>query len=228
MKAYTFDWLRTSPIAQLLCCVDGHELDTMHRDNMVRADVRAAMAEHMGYARGGDCIRAVMQHTLQHEQYNLGDHTVLTEVMPNCTTAEVPIAHRLIREANEGVRRTHRAWDEYFARMGVDPLTLSSCVRPARIIPRFAAAMALHVRSKLGRLDPTEANVLLVQRKYLEVCGRSNVRTVDIISHQQFVVNAVFGEDLLDRVGLVRARAPRWMRWLADAPVVKAAPQPVC
>jgi len=81
-------------------------------------------------------------------------------------------------------------------------------------VPKFAAACALHLRSKLGSLNNNEANILLVQRKYLELCRRHKLRDVDTVLHQQFVMNAVFTEGVLDEVATVRRRLPRWISWL--------------
>jgi len=150
-----------------------------------------------------------MATTLRDDAYDLGDGS-------------------LLQQANRGVHRTNREWDDYFDQLGVPRNLLAGTdqqmlgvARPARVVPRFAAAMALHLRAKLGKLAYSEANLLLVQRKYLEVCSRKHVRDVDAVSHQQFVVNAFFGEDVLDRVGTVRLRTPWWVRWLSDQPVLR-------
>jgi hypothetical protein len=132
-----------------------------------------------------------------------------------------------IRQANIGIKRTEREWDAYFKRMGLDPL--SECrFEQAQIIPKFAAACALHIRTKLGAMEANEANVLLVQRKYLEVCRRLNVRDVDIVLHQGFVMNAVFTESVLDDVASSRRRLPAWIKWLDEVEPTGCVPRSVC
>jgi hypothetical protein len=111
--------------------------------------------------------------------------------------------------------------------MGLDPL--SECrFEQAQIIPKFAAACALHIRTKLGAMEANEANVLLVQRKYLEVCRRLNVRDVDIVLHQGFVMNAVFTESVLDDVASSRRRLPAWIKWLDEVGPTGCVPRSVC
>ena len=120
----------------------------------------------------------------------------------------------LLRQATKGVRRTVKEWDMYFTNLGLDPCKLSGNeLLPACVVPKFAAAAALSLRAKLGRLPSNDANCLLVQRKYLELCNRRGVRDVDVVSHQQFVMNTFFGERVLDHVALTRSRLPAWMKW---------------
>lgn len=205
-----------SPNLVGLCCggVDG--LDEIAADARMRRSVRNEMRQQPGFLPGRDCLVSVMAVTLRDDAYDLGDMS-------------------LLEEANRGVTRTHQEWQDYFAKLGV-PRNLEagtdqqqlSAQRPAQVVPRFAAAMALHLRAKLGRLAYNEPNLLLVQRKYLEVCKLKHVRDVDTVSHQQFVVNAFFGEDVLDRVGTARQRTPWWVRWLTDQPVLKSAPLQAC
>jgi len=94
--------------------------------------------------------------------------------------------------------------------------------QPVRVVPRFAAACVTCLRAKFGRLQPTEANLLLIEREYLRVLRETSVRNADIVAHQQYVMNTFFNEDALDRTALVRARLPRWLREAFGA----AAPMP--
>lgn len=96
----------------------------------------------------------------------------------------------------------------------------------ARIIPKFAAAVCLHLKAKFGHLSRDEANMLVVQRDYLKICREHGVRDVDIASHRQFVLNAFFTEDVMEHIALTRTRAPKWMR-RREAPSLPAKPQ-VC
>lgn len=205
-----------SPTVAGLCCGGVAEPEVVELDTRMRRRVRAEMRKQPGFLPGRDSLVSVMAVTLRDDAYDLGDMS-------------------LLEDANRGVTRTHAQWEAYFATLGV-PRNLEagtdrqmlSVDRPAQVIPRFAAAMALHIRAKLGRLNYNEANLLLVQRKYLEVCKLKHVRDVDAVSHQQFVVNAFFGEDVLDRVATARQRTPWWVRWLGDHEVLRPQPLQAC
>jgi len=92
--------------------------------------------------------------------------------------------------------------------------TAALCVAPVRIVPAFAADMVLLLKSHLGPLSLTDANVLLVNTEYHRVCRGLSVRYVDQAVHRQHVVNAFFTEDVFDVVGQTRSRLPRWLRLL--------------
>jgi len=181
--------------------LDGSDLECYQTDKAVRAALRDNMRAHMGYSGRDSCVANAVTEVFVATGYDLADGGG-------------------IRKANEGVRRTKREWDAYFADLGIkveacyESTTRGANERPARIVPKFAAACALHIRSKLGSLATNDANVLLVQRKYLELCRRHGVRDVDTVLHQQFVMNAVFTECVLDEVATVRRRLPRWVSWL--------------
>jgi hypothetical protein len=201
LKRWALTVVEESPLIQTLCCLDASELECYRVDQLVRSSVRDEMRLHMGYTRMETCVASAIQEVLADTGYDLSDGAG-------------------IREANQGIKRTLAQWDEYFSGIGVDPRQLEdasgreSNKRPARIVPKFAAACALHIRTKLGTLSSSEANMLLVQRKYLELCRRHRVRDVDVVLHQQFVMNTVFTEGVLDEVATVRRRLPRWIQWL--------------
>lgn len=94
------------------------------------------------------------------------------------------------------------------------------------VVPKFAAAVTLCLRAKFGTLALNEANRLLIEREYLRICLKSTVRNVDIVAHQQCIMNAYFMEGVLDQQNTIRSRAPRWLREafgsvpLATAPTV--------
>jgi len=92
-----------------------------------------------------------------------------------------------------------------------------------QIVPRFAAALTLVLRSKFGRMAYHEANRLLIEREYLKVCRDANVRHCDIEYHRQFVINTYFNEGVTDELSTVRTRLPRWLR-AAFGNVPNAAP----
>lgn len=188
-----------NPLLQALCCLDAEEVEFYQRDQDVRAEIRKEMRSHMGYGGLATCVSAVMDTVYRDTGYDLGDHGT-------------------IRKANEGVTRTAREWDAYFTKLGVNPLSLyeeAACPRVC-VVPKFAAAVSLEIRTRLGKMQANEANMLLVQRKYLEICRRHGVRDSDTIAHQQFVMNTVFTEDVLDHVASVRKRMPAWLRWATD------------
>lgn len=186
------------------------ELECYRTDQRVRACVRAEMREHLGYESRETCVANAIDTVFRETGYDLADNGS-------------------IRQANKGVKRTIKEWDAYFLRMGVDPLMLDRDVgRRAKIVPKFAAACALHIRTKLGALANNEANVLLVQRKYLELCRKHGVRDVDTVLHQQFVMNTVFTESVLDDVAASRRRLPGWISWLESVPATGSIPAQVC
>jgi len=203
------DAIASSDAVCALLCVNKQDWLDVRSDQEVRKEIRKAVTAHVRNGTTSDCVDQAMLESLVEEGYDLGDMG-------------------WIRKANEGVKRTARQWDAYFARLGVDPCSgITERKEVVRVMPKFAAAVALHMRTLLGKMGATEANVLLAQRKYLEICRRRGVRDVDIVAHQQHVMNAFFTEDVLDRVGLAVARAPSWVRWLScvrrssgDAPTV--------
>lgn len=187
-----------SPLLQILCCYDSREVQSYKADREIRRDIRESMRTHMGYGANATCVENVIVETFNETGYDLS----------NLSTIRIQCA---------GVRKTMAAWDLHFEKLGVNPLQLDGVdAKPTSVVPRFAASMALMLRAKLGRLATNEANTLLVEREYLRVARKLHVRDVDIVAHQQFVLNAVFGEQFLDSVALTRSRVPRWMRWAFD------------
>lgn len=198
-----------SPILQTLCCYDSREVESYKADREIRHDIRESMRTHMGYGTAATCVENVMLETFNTTGYDLSNFST-------------------IRTQCAGLRKTMTQWDEFFQSKGVDPFKLVDFeILPTCVVPKFAASMALMLRSKLGRLAPNDANTLLVEREYLRVARKLNVRDVDIVAHQQFVMNAVFGETLLDSVALTRSRIPRWMRWAFEVET-PTAPVRVC
>lgn len=187
---------------------DFDDLAMYRRDEQVRACIRAEMREHVGADRRDTCVANAIDITLRSIGYDLSDLGS-------------------IRQANIGVKRTFKEWEAYFKDRDVDPL--ATCrFSQAQVIPKFAAACALHIRAKLGAMEANEANVLLVQRKYLEVCRRHGVRDVDTVLHQGFVMNAVFTESVLDDLASSRRRLPAWIRWLDEVQPTGSVPRAVC
>lgn len=196
LKKFVGDALLDSPFwSRALCCFSDAEITSFKRDEEVRKDIRARMRLHMGYTGKYTAVETAIIDEFNETGYDLANISTL-------------------QDTNKGVKRSLRGWDNYFAKLGVNPLKLSKMeLSPACVVPRFAAAMTLHLRSVLGRLSYSEANALLVEREYLRVARLSFVRKVDIVGHQQFVMNAFFGEHVLDHVALTRSRLPQWLKW---------------
>lgn len=206
VKRWCLDLLERSAF----CCSqqDFDDLAMYRRDELVRACIRKEMREHVGAEQRETCVANAIDTTLRTIGYDLSDLGS-------------------IRQANIGVKRTEKEWDAYFKRMNVDPL--ATCrFKQAQVIPKFAAACTLHIRAKLGAMEATEANLLLVQRKYLEICRRHNVRDVDIVLHQGHVMNAVFTESVLDDLASSRRRLPAWIKWLDEVSPTGSVPRAVC
>lgn len=181
-------------------------MDNFVTERKITSEMRDCMRMHGSYGFRNNCVEQVVTEVFNETGYDL------------CNISR-------IRLANVGVKRTFKEWDSYFLKMNVDPLKISEVeLLPACVVPKYAASMALHLRTKLGRLAPNEANMLLAEREYLRVSRGMNVRDVDIVSHQQFVLNALFGEDLLDQIALTRTRLPAWMKWAFDVKSLNAAP----
>jgi hypothetical protein len=215
VKRWILNVIEESPIIQLLCCVDGNVLEIHRQDELVRQELRSELRKHLGYNGRDTCVSNAIDEVLQTTGYDLADGGS-------------------IRKANLGVTRTISGWDAYFKGLGVaDPLLYCAGVdsdssRNACIVPKFAAACTLHIRTKLGALAVNEANMLLVQRKYLEICRKHGVRDVDTVLHQQFVLNAVFTESALDDVATSRRRLPQWVSWLSSLDKTNRVDSTIC
>lgn len=193
-KTWWYNVTTHSEIAQLLCCVDATEVDNYLEDCSVREDVRAAMREQVGYNSLPTCVSAVLVDVRRNADY----------VMDNSE----PI-----------YRKTVRDWDQFFEQNKLDidapRHDILGCLakpQPVLVVPKFAAAVTLHIKAKLGVLAKNESNLLLVQRKYLEICRDHNVRDCDAAAHLQVVLNAYFTEDVFERIAKTRLRAPAWLR----------------
>jgi hypothetical protein len=82
----------------------------------------------------------------------------------------------------------------------------------AKLTSRFVAACVMHLRSKLGHMTESEANIMVVERLYNKVCGDHNVRVVDIDLHRQVVLNLFFDDVAYQHVADSRVRLPGWLQ----------------
>jgi len=190
-------------------CGCASDVESFRQDQHIRQTIRESMRWQMGYSHSCDAMESAIVATARDDEYHLTGYDSL-------------------RAANNGVTRTEKQWDEYFDRIGVNPVTFDFVPRRAQIIPRFAAASVLSIRYHLGSMPYNEANVLLVQRKYYELCRKRNVRHLDAASHEQFVLNAFFNEDVLDRIGRTRKRLPAWVHSVFGLSKPDAAPLAAC
>lgn len=200
-----------SHVLRTLCCLNDADVHQYRQDVVIRTEIRESMRQHMGFGIGKTCVEQTMKEVYDETAYDLSD---FASRAPKLT----------------GVRKTLEQWDSLFSRLKLDPLKLTKpqlqfieaelCVVPVAqhvdilptcVVPKFAASMCLMLRSKLGRLATNEANILLVEKEYLRVARNLRVRDVDIISHQQHVINAVFSEESFERIALSRNRIPRWL-----------------
>lgn len=210
VKRGVADAIMESSVLRTLCCLSDNEVAAYKQDCDVRAEIRESYRAHLGFGKQATCVQQVMHEVYQETGYDLSSYA---DAEPKCTQ----------------VRRTMQEWDQLFTRLKLDPLKLTKpqlqfmeaemgvvSVKPRAtvaetcVVPKFAAAMCLMLRSKLGRLATNEANILLVEREYLRVARNLRVRDVDIVMHQQYVLNAVFGDDFTG-TALARRRMPRWL-----------------
>jgi hypothetical protein len=82
----------------------------------------------------------------------------------------------------------------------------------AKLTSRFVAACVMHLRSKLGHMTESEANILVVERAYHNVCRDQNVRVVDIDLHRQVVLNLFFDDVAFQHVADSRVRLASWLQ----------------
>lgn len=84
---------------------------------------------------------------------------------------------------------------------------------PTYISPRFIAFATIALRSRLGRLEPSHANQLVVAREYTRLCTRRCVRASVQECNRSLVMECFFKEDVLDRLTTRFSRLPRWLEW---------------
>ncbi len=181
-----------SKLLRWLFCVDDQLLHEIQEESKLRDEVRDAMVVHntgAGTAGVSHCMKEIYNDT----GYDMANYSSFVE--ETVKTAEEP------HEAEKILRK-----------MGIHNRSGIPERHQVMVVPRFAASVVLCLRAKFGNLQATEANRLLIEREYLKVCREGTVRNVDIVAHQQIVLNTYFGEGVLDEQNTVRVRAPRWLR----------------
>ncbi len=178
-------------LMMFLTCVNPDHLDDLLAECEVRDAVRTCMTEHTS-GTGVEVVQATITTVRREQNYELSRATdFLFE------------------------RHSFEEWQTLLQESGLtdeEAVALRNQSKQVKLIPRFAAASIVALRSKFGVMAPTEANVLLIQREYLRVCRESHVRASDTELHRQYVMNGYFSEDVLSRLATVRTRVPAWMR----------------
>ncbi len=206
----SFRWIK--------CCLGEKEYECAVVDEQVRSSLREQMRKHTGYTNVFDDIEHVMNEVVINDNYDLGD----VGRMRHAVDKQLLDADGLKAYYYQVAQTPSQSHE-----LVVGPVSEGTPWRPepsysvvgdsaqVKIIPKFAAACAIHLRARLGVLTKDQTNILLVQREYLRVCKLRHVRSVDVVLHQQHVINAFFGETPLDEVGNTRKRLPAWLKALA-------------
>lgn len=92
-------------------------------------------------------------------------------------------------------------------------------LRPLVFVPRFAAAVIVAIRARIGQLSASvPGNLLIVEREALRLMRRYNVREVDSVAHLPSIISCYFREDVHYQVETSAARMTRFQRWLMSEP----------
>jgi len=213
-------WWYNSSIAEVLCCVDAGDYEAALADERVRNDIRREMLRTQNYRGYGNGVVAAIASV----RAELGYEMSMPEEVVNAGSVDSLAVDVSSREDTpqevEGVANT--------SDLGAELVEYAEQQQRVCVVPRFAAAIALHLRSRLGRMAPSEANQLLMEREYNRLCRNYRVRDVDIAAHYSYVKNAYFGEQVFDRIPTGRTRLSRFARWALSFDDMPRAPPQVC
>lgn len=188
-----FAWYIKSKFLRWCLCINDDLLDVIQDEALLRDEIRGEMVQHNG-GYGTASVTKCMKEIFNETSYDMSNYTAAVDELVS-TDAD---PHEIEAQLNAlGLTAT--------------PATIVA-TKNAMVIPKFAAALVLCLRSKFGNLSLTEANRLLIEREYLRICQTATVRNVDIVMHQQCVINAYFTEGVMEEVCTVRTRVPRWLR----------------
>lgn len=191
-------------------CCDGTEDGQYVYDLEIRRKISEQMLVRRQHLNQDD-ITSVMNETLETTGYDLGHARRIYRDHANVNTTNAAQAARFM--VTDDVPET-------------PPLQVAHSEN--KVIPKFAAAVVMALRSKLGRLAMNEANMIVLEREYGRMCRAHYVRECDVVFHQQHVMNAYFGEGSVDRVGLSRARVSKWKKWVYNDPGPEASRPLAC
>jgi len=176
----------------LCCCFGSEDFQMVREDNRRRKLIRESMRVRLGIERVDDPITGVIDDVFLTTRYNLGGRKTV------------------VKRVGKDTPMSQTDWDDYNA-------AYTQVNKTVKFVPRFAGVMALVIRTRLGKMRPNEANILLVRREYNRLARERGVRPQDTVAHEQYVVNAVFTELLFDEIATSRPRLPRWALWLTNS-----------
>jgi hypothetical protein len=175
----------------MLFCVNDDLLEEVQEEASIRDDIRKEMTMHsngVGTAAIGTTMKSI------YNECRIDMSTYTTDI--DKWRADMP----------------HDEFVKLLDQVGLVQHDEPAPPRTVRVVPKFAAAVTLMLRARLGHLTAIEANRILVEREYMRLCREGSVRNVDIVAHQQFVINAFFTEGVLSELATVRTRVPKWLR----------------
>lgn len=199
----------SSSVFRFFCCISDEELDAINLDNEVRDAVRVEMTRHDA-ATDKSVVQVVAAAVYEETGYDLTNVGATSIVEVGFPAEDVIVIGDVACPIKDG-------------QAVILPTTAIPCVKGddcVRVVPRFAASMVVCMRAKFGWLALNEANRLLIEREYLRVCREGHVRQKDVVHHAQIVLNAYFGEGVLDHVATARSRVPAWLRKALGTPPV--------
>lgn len=212
-----FGYLVRFKIMRVLMCVSDEMYYELEQECAVRDAIRTQMVTHT-VGTGRDAIMQSMRELYDTTGYDMSDFKN-KDMCHKSREREGTVETQEEQEPDSdgivfGDLPPVKADEEVQIQFGLDTVGKDSEVNKgdAMVVPKFAAAVVLALRAKLGKLSPSEANRLLIEREYLKVCRDTTVRNVDCIMHQQFVMNAYFTEGITDQLATTRVRLPKWLR----------------
>lgn len=195
-------WWHHSAATSFICCANAEAFDAYVADERIREDIQREMLRAVDYHGQSTSAEAAVV-----DIRSLGYEMATAVAEPTAIAVMVGDAPNKLSTP------------------------VSNCevaVQRVCVVPRYAAAMTLVLRSRLGRMGPSAANQLLVEREYNRLSRLYGVREADIASHSLHVRNAYFGENVFERIPSARARQTRVGRWAYNIVDVPVEPPTVC
>lgn len=200
----------TSTLTRVCCCVDpGAHLDAQHRRKQHTA-VRKSLLYSLDYQGATSIIEATIK-DLQD-----GGHVMLRDapepVVPTKYRADLGPTYTTLTVYDP---KTHFPW-----RQPPPPTRVAKSARRGQrsvvFVPRFAAAVVVELRSRLGQLPSgIPGNNLIIEREALRLMRKYSVREVDAVAHLPSIISCYASEDIHYRVETSHSRMGRFQRWLS-------------